>query len=223
MTAAEAAARVAAALRAAGDPVRAEQMARYMKGASAFAGVPTPQRRAIAKIALDGWRPASADELALFARVLWAEAERECCYVAADELRRHHRVATLGLCEELITTRSWWDSVDPLTVTVGRLFLRDPAVVAAMDRWIEDENIWRIRTALICQLGHKGETDTERLFRYCAHQARHREFFVRKAIGWALRDYARTDPEAVRAFVAAHPELSPLSVREATKHLGGTD
>lgn len=99
-----AAARVAHVLRTAGIADRAVPMARYMKGVSTFAGVPSVERRALAKVALEGWRPASPDDIAAFARALWAEPERECGYVAADELRRHHRLVALPLCDELITT-----------------------------------------------------------------------------------------------------------------------
>jgi 3-methyladenine DNA glycosylase AlkD len=89
-----------------------------------------------------------------------------------------------------------------------------------MDSWLADDNLWLVRVALLHQLTYTERTDADRLFRYCLAQAGHRDFFVRKAIGWALRQYAWTDPAAVRCFVTAHAaELSPLSVREATKNL----
>jgi 3-methyladenine DNA glycosylase AlkD len=89
-----------------------------------------------------------------------------------------------------------------------------------MDSWARDDNLWVVRTAILHQLHYGAHTDVSRLFGYCAAQAGHRDFFVRKAIGWALRHYARTDPSAVREFVEAHrSSLSGLSVREATKHL----
>lgn len=89
-----------------------------------------------------------------------------------------------------------------------------------MDAWIEDENLWVARTALLCQLTYKDATDTERLFGYCLRQSGHPDFSIRKAIGWCLREYAKTDPAAVRDFVeGARDRLSPLSVREALKNL----
>jgi 3-methyladenine DNA glycosylase AlkD len=94
-----------------------------------------------------------------------------------------------------------------------------PALVVSMDAWSADENMWLVRTAILHQLHYGQATDTDRLFGYCERQATHPDFFVRKAIGWALRHYARTDPAAVRAFVATTPSLSPLSRREAMKHL----
>jgi 3-methyladenine DNA glycosylase AlkD len=92
-----------------------------------------------------------------------------------------------------------------------------------MDSWLAGDNLWLTRTALLHQLRYKERTDTDRLFRYCLARAGHRDFFIRKAIGWALRQYAWTDPEPVREFVAAHRDvLSPLSVREALKNLSGS-
>jgi 3-methyladenine DNA glycosylase AlkD len=89
-----------------------------------------------------------------------------------------------------------------------------------MDEWVAGEDLWLARTAILHQLGYRGETDAERLFRYCRLQSDHRDFFIRKAIGWALRQFARTDPEAVRAFLHdPGTQLSPLSVREASKWL----
>jgi 3-methyladenine DNA glycosylase AlkD len=129
--------------------------------------------------------------------------------------------ALLPTVQELITTKSWWDTVDTLAAhTVGPLVAAYPGLVDTMDAWVTDANMWLVRTAILHQLRYKERTDAERLFRYCTVQASHRDFFVRKAIGWALRDYARTDPEAVRRYVEEHRSiLAPLSVREASKHL----
>ncbi|MCB1188785.1 DNA alkylation repair protein, partial [bacterium] len=112
-------------------------------------------------------------------------------------------------------------TVDTLAaLVVGPMVTRHPQLTAVMDEWIADENLWVARTAILHQLKYGKATDTDRLFAYCAAQAGHPDFFIRKAIGWALRQYARTDPGAVRRFVANHrDELSPLSIREATKHL----
>jgi 3-methyladenine DNA glycosylase AlkD len=97
---------------------------------------------------------------------------------------------------------------------------RHPALVSTMDEWAREENLWLVRTALLHQLRHKEATDSERLFRYCLLRADHPDFFIRKAIGWALREYAKTAPDRVRAFVRSHEaRLSPLSVREALKNL----
>ncbi len=129
--------------------------------------------------------------------------------------------AFLPTAGRLITTGSWWDTVDTLASNVvGGIMRRHPAAVSTMDSWLADGNMWLVRSALLYQLRYREQTDLDRLFRYCLAQAGHRDFFIRKAIGWALRQYAWTDPEAVRAFVDKHrDELSPLSVREALKNI----
>lgn len=116
-------------------------------------------------------------------------------------------------------TRSWWDTVDTLAKAVGDLVRAHPELVADMDRWVLDDDLWVVRVALLHQLGAGAAADGDRLVRYCALHTEDPRFFIRKAVGWALRDHARTDPDGVRAFVAAHPELSGLSRREALKHL----
>ena len=129
--------------------------------------------------------------------------------------------ALLETVRSLIVTRSWWDTVDTLAANVvGPLVSNHPALRATMDAWSTDDNLWLVRTAILHQLRYRSATDPDRLFRYCDAQAGHGDFFIRKAIGWALREYARTDPDAVRTFVATHRDrLSGLSVREASKHL----
>jgi 3-methyladenine DNA glycosylase AlkD len=211
-------------LKAAADPVRAVAMAAYMRDQFPFYGVPAPTLRTVRRAALAGLpKPAEAD-LSAFATVAWQRAEREYQYVAGDYLRAHAAVPGPGflpVLRTLITTKSWWDTVDALaTRVVGGLVRRHPVLLARMDEWSTDENLWLVRTAILFQLHYGEATDTERLFGYCARQAGHRDFFIRKAIGWALRHHARTDADAVRAFLAEQGDrLAPLSIREAAKHL----
>lgn len=122
----------------------------------------------------------------------------------------------------LVTTVSWWDTVDLLAVrVVGPLVAADRRLTAEMDAWITDDDLWVARTALLHQLGYKDRTDTGRLFGYCLRQSGHPDFFVRKAIGWSLREYAKTDPDAVRDFLARERgRFAPLTVREALKNIG---
>ncbi len=117
----------------------------------------------------------------------------------------------LPVARRLVTTVSWWDTVDHLAAhVVGGLVAADPALAAEMDAWIDDEDLWVARTALLHQLRFKGATDADRLFDHCLRRAGHPDFFVRKAIGWSLREYAKTAPAEVRAFVAAYgSRLSP--------------
>ncbi len=126
------------------------------------------------------------------------------------------------MTRHLVTTVPWWDTVDLLAAhVVGALVAADPALAAEMDRWSADDDLWLVRTALLHQLRHKERTDTDRLFHYCLRQSGHPDFFVRKAIGWALREYAKTDPGAVRDFLAREgDQFAPLSVREALKNIG---
>jgi 3-methyladenine DNA glycosylase AlkD len=209
---------------AAADPVRAVAMKAYMRDQFDFVGLPSPALRAITRTALAGLPAPDEDDLREIALACWARPEREYQYVACDYLRSHVRVPGpdfLTVTRTLITTKSWWDTIDPLaTRFVGDLVRRHPPLIASMDDWSTDDNRWLVRTAILFQLHYGEATGTERLFDYCGRQAGHPDFFVRKAIGWALRHYARTDPSAVRAFVDRNRAvLSPLSVREATKHL----
>lgn len=205
------------------DPVRAPQMRSYMKDRFEFLGVPTPERRRLAAPFLAALRDAGEEQLLDVAATLWAMPYREYAYVAADLLRRQERTLSpraLPRLRDLVTSDSWWDGVDPLSHVVGAVVRSHPAAADEMDRWAVDPDLWVVRVAIIHQLGWKADAQPERIFGYCAAQARHPDFFVRKAIGWALRDLARTFPDDVRAFVEEHhDELSPLSVREATKHL----
>jgi 3-methyladenine DNA glycosylase AlkD len=187
-------------------------MQAYMKSDMPFLGVPAPAVGRVAREQLAGledWRPAVLE--------LWRGAEyREERYAALWLLRRHARDADLPLCEELVVTGAWWDHVDSVARVVGALL---PGIADDVRRWARDGNLWKRRVSIICQLGRKGDTDLDLLTECVEANAADREFFVRKAIGWALRDYAWHDPRWVAAYVDAHPELSPLSRREATKNL----
>ncbi|NUS28849.1 MAG: DNA alkylation repair protein [Streptomyces sp.] len=217
--------RLTATYGAAADPARAEPMRAYMKDVAPFLGLTTPVRRALSRTVVAGVpRPDEADCTAIALRC-WRLPEREYQYFAVDYLRRHARVLSSGflpVSRHLVSTVPWWDTVDLLAAhVVGTLVAADPALRADMDAWIVDDDLWIARTALLHQLRHKERTDTARLFTYCLHQSGHPDFFIRKAIGWALREYAKTDPEAVRSFLAREEgRFAPLSVREALKNIG---
>jgi 3-methyladenine DNA glycosylase AlkD len=216
--------RLAGSFEAARDEVRAPAMAAYLRDQFPFLGLDAPTRRTLARTALAGLPSPTEPELAEIARGCWARDEREYQQFACDHLTAHLDVPGPGfltVVAELITTKSWWDTVDPLAAhVVGGLVRRHPGLTARMDDWSESTDLWLIRAAILHQLLYGAETDARRLFTYCTRQAAHQDFFIRKAIGWALRQYARTDPAAVRTYLtdqAAH--LSPLSIREAAKHL----
>jgi 3-methyladenine DNA glycosylase AlkD len=226
VTGADALASLEAAFRANGCAVNAAAMERYMRGQFPFLGISSPSRRQLQREALEGLPQPDEAELREIAVRLWALSEREFQYAAIDLLARAAKrltPASLDLCETLITTKSWWDTVDALAGGVaGIIVLHHPEVVARMDVWIEDDNLWLRRSAILHQLKWKDRTDTGRLFGYCLSQAGEKDFFIRKAIGWALRQYSWTDADAVRAFVAEHDgELSGLSKREALLAING--
>ena len=167
-------------------------------------------------------RGASGDELVTFAHACWYETEREFQYVGVDVLSANvGRLESRHLAdiEKLVTTKSWWDTVDGLAAwCVGGLVRVDRTLTSETDRWIDGNDVWLARSAILHQLRWGAGTDADRLFDYSLRRAGDSEFFIRKAIGWALRQYARIDPEAVRTFVTTH-EFSGLTRREALKHL----
>lgn len=209
---------------AARDRKRAEAMSRYMRDGFAFYGIQAPAQREIARDATSGMSAPTSSELRAVALSCWKRHEREWQYFACGYLRRHISVASpsfLPTLRRLITTKSWWDTVDSLAGrSVGPLVLSSPKLAREMDVWIESENFWIARSALLHQLFFRSATDADRLFSYCLRRAGDTEFFIRKAIGWALREYSKTDERAVRRFVREHAsDLSGLSKREALKWL----
>lgn len=215
------------------DPERATQQQAYMKSAMPYRGLRLPDVRRLTKTALRDAPIQSKGELIAAVTTLWDGANyREEWYSALTVLHlpRHRRwrdVTLLPLYEHVVVTGRWWDVVDDLsTHALRELVIGHPAEVAPVIRsWAPDDDLWRRRAALVCQVGAKDETDPELLAdvieaALTPPDALRNDFFVRKGIGWALRDYARTDPEWVRWFVAKHRSgLSQLSIREASKHL----
>jgi 3-methyladenine DNA glycosylase AlkD len=216
---------VRAALRGAAQPELARPMQAYMKSATPFLGVRVPVMRTLTR-AEAKLRPfiTSADLIDTVLR-LWREAGyREERYAAIALLdtpaaRRLRDPAVLQTLQELIVTGAWWDYVDELAHRVGDLLLSWPAEVRpAVLTWTRSDDRWLRRASIICQLGMRDRADVELLTIAIESAINDSDFFLRKAIGWALRDYARTDPAWVRSFAETR-ELSPLSRREALKHL----
>ncbi len=215
--------RVRAALRPLRDAKRAAGMRAYMRERFEYLGVKTPERRAAVAPLIRAFKPATAEELREAAEGLWVLREREYQYVAADMLARYHAVLSLADLPWLLALaqqKSWWDTVDSLVKVVGKIVRRSGAAGRrAMDRAVRAENFWVRRIAMLHQLGLRRDTDTERLFRYAELLAPEKEFFLRKAIGWALRDYAWHDWRAVEKFIkSTSAPLSGLTVREASKN-----
>jgi 3-methyladenine DNA glycosylase AlkD len=206
------------------DTSRAPAMQAYMKDVAPFLGVATPVRRHALRAAWSGLAPLDEAGVSRAARTLWALPEREYQYAACDLLARHGRVLTgrfvADPVQDLVTTRPWWDTVDSLgTAAITPLVARHPAQVDLMWAWLDSGDRWLIRAAIQHQRGLKDTTDLDRLFAMCERFTTEREFFIAKAIGWALRDVTRWNPRAVQQFVDEHPELSPVARREAMRGL----
>lgn len=211
------------------EPEKSAGQQRYMKSAMPFMGVRIPVMRKTARAVFDRDPPASFDDWRNTIRTLWHEATYREERYAAIELAVHRpcsrwlTMESVPLLEELVVDGAWWDYVDRIAPAgLGHILARYPEPMgASMRAWARDGNIWRRRAAILCQLGRKQEMDLALLYDCIGASAGHGEFFVQKAMGWALRDYARTDPEEVRRYVAAMgPALPRLTQREAAKHLG---
>ena len=210
------------------EPGRAAGQQRYMKSSMPFMGVRVPVMRKTARAVFDRHPPAGAVQWRATIRALWREARYREERYAAVELALHRpflrwlTVESVPLLEALIVDGAWWDYVDRIAPAgLGHVLSAEPEPMGVTMRgWAGDENIWRRRAALLCQLGLKDGTDLVLLYDCIEACMGHRAFFVQKAMGWALRDYARTDPGEVRRFVAANGSRLPkLTRREATKHL----
>ncbi len=229
---------VAARLRELADPDVAAAQAAYMYGkryramypdtarAVPFYGIKSPGVKAIARDVRKRFPVTTAADYVTAVSALWAQPEREWRYLATAVASHHKPFVTfeqVPLYRRLVTEGAWWDLVDGVAANcVGRVALRErKAMQPLLERWIDDEDLWVRRTALLAHLTHKSETDQAQLFDHCRRRMHEQAFFIRKAIGWALRQYARSAPDAVREFALRHrEEMSGLTFREATKYLG---
>lgn len=224
---------VRGALEAAGDPVRAAQQQAYMKSSMPYYGLRAAELKTQLRPLLVERRFDDRADWETTARLLWDVATHREERYAAVALLRHSAytrwvdVDLLPLLEHLVRTGAWWDYVDEIAShLVGQVLLDSRAVVTPlMTDWAIDEHLWIRRTAMLCQLRHQEQTDTELLSHALAvnldDMVLGKEFFIRKALGWALREHARTDAAWVLDFVGTHADrLSGLSRREALKHLG---
>ena len=207
-------------------------MQSYMKSRMPFLGVDAKSMRSACTAVFDARPLAGEQQWREAVQLLWDGATHREEWYAAIELtghryyRDHQGPDTLALYLHLVTTGAWWDVVDNIAGNrVGPILRSSPATVTPVVRsWAVDDDLWVRRTAILCQLGSKAATDTDLLAHVLEQNledSRHgREFFIRKAVGWALRQHARVDPEWVVDFVAAHHDrLSGLSRREALKHV----
>jgi 3-methyladenine DNA glycosylase AlkD len=211
------------------DPAKAAPMQAYMKSAMPFLGVSAEPLRRVCRRVFARLSYAGAQEWRSEVLAVWRGARHREVRYAAVELTRSKRFEafqtpeSLPMYEEMITTGAWWDLVDAIAVHgVGGLLRRHPRPLRkAMRAWSRSENLWKRRSAILCQIAFKEETDLALLYACIRPSLASPEFFLRKAIGWALRQYAWTDPREVVRYVRAYrAELSPLSAREALKNVG---
>jgi len=205
-----------------GDDERAFGMSAYMRNRYPFLGISKPVCETLCKPYL-AW---SCKEKRIdwsFVDLCWQKPEREFQYVAVDylKLNRHKvEIDDLPRIAGLITTKSWWDTIDNMHSVIGGLVGRYPELEDHMLTWSVDENMWIRRMSIIHQLSRKSDTNTELLDQIILNNLGQSEFFINKAIGWALREYSKTDEAWVRAFIETNRSgLSNLSVREAMKYV----
>lgn len=196
-------------------------MAKYMKNKFPFLGIKTPERKALYKEFINE-RKKDKEVDWDFIYELYELPEREFQYLAItymDAVKKLFTFDDMVRIKELITLKSWWDSVDSISPIVGFICLKYPHIKEKIiDKWIFDENIWLKRVSILFQLKFKEETDKEFLSKAIINNSNTAEFFVNKAIGWALREYSKTDKDWVKNFINNN-KLSNLSIREGSKYL----
>ena len=196
----------------------------YMKDIAPFIGVATPERRSTVKTIAIGLKVPTSGELGKTARKLWKLEEREFQYAANDLIGIHWKIADKNFLadhvEELIVSKSWWDTVDGLGSVAVSPLTDKYGCEKLIAQWNKSPNMWLNRAAIQHQRGRRYETDVKLILQYCDDHSDSKEFFIVKAIGWALRDIAAINPSAVRAFLKSHPDLGRVAVREAERGLG---
>ena len=201
---------------------QAQKMSKYMLNKFEYIGIKTPERRKIFKNSFKEYKNKEKIDWE-FVNKCWENKYREFQYVAADYLKNMKDKLTIDdipKFKQLILKKSWWDTIDNLDMTIGALALKDSNVNKILLEWSLDENIWLRRIAIDHQLLRKEKTNTELLEKILKNNLGQAEFFINKAIGWALRDYSKTNPEWVKNFIEKNREkMAKLSIREASKYL----
>ena len=201
---------------------QAQKMSKYMLNKFEYIGIKTPERREIFKNFFKEYKNKEKIDWE-FVNKCWENKYREFQYVAADYLKNMKDKLTIDdipKLKRLILKKSWWDTIDNLDMTIGALALKDSNVNKILLEWSLDENIWLRRIAIDHQLLRKEKTNAELLEKILKNNLGQAEFFINKAIGWALRDYSKTNPEWVKNFIEENKEkMAKLSIKEASKYL----
>ncbi|WNS75348.1 DNA alkylation repair protein [Bacillus sp. DTU_2020_1000418_1_SI_GHA_SEK_038] len=205
------------------DLEKAGPMEAYMKNHFSFLGIKSPDRKGLVRQFFQESGLLKQEFQPEFVLALWEKEEREYQYAAMDYIERSLKKLDkqhLSLMEQLITTKSWWDTVDLLaSKAVGTIAEKYPEVIAeTIEGWAFGDHLWLRRTAILFQLKYKGQTDKDLLYRCIEQNKDSKEFFIQKAIGWALREYSKTNPESVKGFIES-TSLASLSVREGSKYI----
>lgn len=205
------------------NPENAGPMKKYMKDNFEYFGIKSPVRKEISKTFLAKYKELFKDEAFELVEELWNEPQRELQYFAMDFLQKYTKQfekEDIQFIRFITENKAWWDSVDFIAKNItGPYFLKFPEQLdPVLNDWKDSGHLWLQRSCIIYQLGYKKITDTTRLAYFCNYFKHEKEFFLRKAIGWSLREYAKVDPEWVKAFVE-DAELEGLSRREALKNL----
>jgi len=195
----------------------------YLLNQFEFYGIKTPLRRKICKEFYKAHPVKDHNELSSIIKDCFAAPQREIHYFAIELLGYHHKLwskKTIPLIEWMVTHQSWWDSVDSTnSFVISKFFMKFPETIEiTTSKWNNSSNQWLQRMSLLFQLTYKKKTNITLLSQYIENCQLEEDFFIRKAIGWALRAYAYTDSKWVVQFIKAHPQLSNLSKREALKH-----
>lgn len=207
------------------DETNAPAMSKYMKNHFPYLGIKSPLQKSICKEFIAEMGVPTYSDLEPVVKELWNLPEREMQYCAIELVHRNKKQwenSILALAEYMIITKSWWDTTDSISSgIIGEYLIEKEAkeISKYAETLMSSGNMWLQRTSIIFQRKYKDKTDEKLLFALCLKMIDSKEFFIRKGMGWALREYAYRQPEKVRSFVLAHP-FSPLTQREALKHIG---
>ncbi len=204
------------------DDKQAEQMAKYMRNQFSFYGLKTPLRRSIYKDFIKAEKKEAHVDWD-FLDECYKDEHREFQYLAYDyllALNKYLNYEDIPKIEKYILTKSWWDTVDFLDKVIGGIAIRDARVKDLMKKWSKNDNIWIRRTAIQHQLSLKEKTDSKLLEEIIVNCFGSEEFFINKSIGWALREYSKTNPDWVRNFIEKYRDkMAKLSIKEASKYI----